>query len=235
MLSRDATGSKETSKTTTRIEALSDGIFAIAMTLLVLDIKVPEVEGPGDLLSALGEQWPDYFAFVVGFFTLLVCWINHHYMFEHIRRSDGVLLLLNGLKILVVSFTPFVTALLSHYIETDSLQVAVIVYTGNFFAMGLTMTGIWCYAQSRGYTRASDPAVLRTATRYYVFTPILSGLIFLMAFVSVWASLALFLVMFALYVFPARTVRLLTRFDRGTADSVPVGERLVDAVQVDQE
>jgi uncharacterized membrane protein len=207
---RDWTGRRETSNRTTRIEALSDGIFAIAMTLLVLDIKVPEADGPGGLLDALGRQWPDYFAFVVGFFTLLVCWINHHYMFEHIVRSDGVLLLLNGLKILVVSFTPFVTALLSHYIETDALRVAVIVYTGNFFAMGLTMTGIWCYADGRGYTAGASPAQLRTATRYYLFTPVLAGLIFATAFASVWVSLVLFVLMFVVYVFPARTVALLT-------------------------
>lgn len=202
----------ETSKSTKRIEALSDGIFAIAMTLLVLDIKVPEADGPLALLQALGRQWPQYLAFVVGFFTLLVCWINHHYMFEHIARSDGTLLLLNGFKALVVSFTPFVTALLSSYIETDARQIAVGVYTANFFLMGLTMTGIWCYAQAKGFTRGSDPAILRAATRYYAFTPVMAGAIFLVSFLSVWVSLAIFLLMFALYAFPSRTVSALASY-----------------------
>ena len=202
----------EASKGTKRIEALSDGIFAIAMTLLVLDIKVPQVEQSGELQHALVELWPEYFAFVVGFFTLLVCWINHHYMFEHIVRSNGTLLLLNGFKALVVSFTPFATALLSSYIDTEEVGLAVAVYTGNFFLMGLTMTGIWCYAQQKGFTRAADEATLRTATRYYIFTPVMAGVIFLVSFFSVWVSLAIFLLMFALYAFPSRTVRALTNY-----------------------
>src|SRR3954454_817949 len=203
-----ATG--EISKTARRLEALSDGIFAIAMTLLVLEIRVPAADRPDELLSKLGELWPSYFAFVIGFFTLLVCWINHHWMFDHIRRADGGLMLMNGLKLLVVSFTPFATALLADKIGTESEQIAVSVYTGTFFLMGLSMTGIWCYAQYRGYTHAASPGILAAATRYYIFAPVLAGVIFLLSFVSVWASLAIFVLMFVIYVFPSSALRLLT-------------------------
>ena len=85
------------------------------------------------------------------------------------------------------------------------------VYTGTFFLMGLSMTGIWCYAQSRGYTHATSPGILVAATRYYIFAPVLAGVIFLMSFVSVWVSLAIFVLMFAIYVFPSSALRLLTR------------------------
>src|SRR4051794_20123583 len=199
----------EISRSARRLEALSDGIFAIAMTLLVLEIRVPAADRPDELLSKLGELWPSYFAFVIGFFTLLVCWINHHWMFDHIRRADGGLMLVNGLKLLVVSFTPFATALLADKIGTESEQIAVSVYTGTFFLMGLSMTGIWCYAQSRGYTRATSPSTLAAATRYYIFAPILSGVIFLLSFVSVWASLAVFVLMFVIYVFPSSAIRII--------------------------
>src|SRR5262245_65113429 len=103
---------------TGRTGALSDAIFAISMTLLVLTIPVPHVASGQSLVHAMRDDWPAYFAFLIGFFTLLVCWINHHYMFELIERSNGVLLLLNGCKLLVVAFTPFATAVLSAYIDT---------------------------------------------------------------------------------------------------------------------
>lgn len=93
---------------------------------------------------------------------------------------------------------------------------AVSVYTGTFFLMGLSMTGIWCDAQARGYTHATRPGTLIAATRDYMFAPVLSGVIFLLSFVSVWASLAVFVLMFVIYVFPSSAIGILTRgADRG--------------------
>src|ERR1700760_8573 len=106
----DNTNKVNSSEGTARVEALSDGVFAIAITLLILDIHVPVVKPGQSLFQALTQDWEVYLAFLIGFFTLLVCWINHHYMFELIQKNDGVLLLLNGFKLLVVSFTPFATA-----------------------------------------------------------------------------------------------------------------------------
>ncbi len=126
-------------KETSRIEAFSDGVFAIAITLLVLDIHVPVVKNGESLFPLLLRDWQTYLAFLIGFFTVLVCWINHHYMFEFIKKSNGMLLLLNGFKLLVVSFTPFATALLSKYIATPQQQTAVNIYAFNFFLMGLAM------------------------------------------------------------------------------------------------
>ncbi len=100
---------------------------------------------------------------------------------------------------------------LADKIGTESQQIAVSVYTGTFFLMGLSMTGIWCYAQARGYSRASQPEILRAATRFYIFAPVLSGVIFLLSLVSVWASLAVFVLMFVIYVFPSTAIRILAR------------------------
>ncbi len=133
---------ESTTKETIRVEAFSDGVFAIAITLLVLDIHVPEVKENQSLLRLLLADWTTHLAFLIGFFTILVCWINHHYMFEHIRKCNGMLLLLNGFKLLVVSFTPFATAVISRYMGTIHQQTAVNLYGLNFFLMGLAMTGI---------------------------------------------------------------------------------------------
>jgi uncharacterized membrane protein len=201
-------------KQTARLEALSDGIFAIAMTLLVLDIHAPVIRGGESLLRALIADWPTHLAFLIGFFTLLVCWINHHYMFELIQQSNGVLLVLNGFKLLVVSFTPFATSLLAKYIGTTQQQTAVGVYTLNFLFMGLSMTCLWSYARWRGLARAAEVRVLQVTTHLYLLATILPAAIFALSFVSVWSCLALSGVMFMVFLFPRGLVGKLAREQR---------------------
>jgi uncharacterized membrane protein len=202
MLQKKVNGSEGTA----RIQALSDGIFSIAMTLLVLDIHVPEVKGSESLWTAVSSSWEPHLAFVIGFFTLLVCWINHHYMFDNIARNNGMLLLLNGFKLLVVSFTPFATALLSKYIGTPSQQTAISIYGFNFFMMGSAMTLLWLYASRNGLTKNETAPHLATISRYYIFASALSGCIFIISFFSVYVSLFLFALMFIIFVFPKNMV-----------------------------
>jgi uncharacterized membrane protein len=205
-------------KETTRIEALSDGIFAIAMTLLVLEIHVPALKGGETLVRVLLDDWHMYLAFTIGFFTLLICWINHHYMFELIRRSNGVLLLLNGIKLLVVAITPFATALLSKYLGTDNQGVAVSVYALNFLFMGIAMTLLWSYAQAHGLAVSPSPGVIRMTTRLYLFATILPAFIFALSFVNIWSCLALSGFMFVMFLFPRALVsRLVGEKEEGTA------------------
>jgi len=99
---------------TGRLEAFSDGVIAVAITLLVLDIKVPHATdlGGGTLLRALSHQWPVYLAYLTSFATILVMWLNHHNLFKQIKRVDHTLLLLNGLLLLGVTLVPFPTALI---------------------------------------------------------------------------------------------------------------------------
>src|SRR5690349_6121492 len=94
-------------KETSRLEAFSDGVFGFAITLLVLDIHVPTVANGQTLSQVLAADWATYLAFLIGFFTILICWINHHFMFDYIFKSNSKLLLLNGFKLLVVTFTPY--------------------------------------------------------------------------------------------------------------------------------
>ena len=102
---------------TARIEAFSDGVFAIAITLLVLDLKVPrELHEGQTLTSALAHQWPAYVAFVTSFLTILVMWINHHRMFTLIGRADDRLLIFNGLLLLGITVVPFPTSLVAEYL-----------------------------------------------------------------------------------------------------------------------
>jgi uncharacterized membrane protein len=193
------------SEGTGRVQAFSDGVFAIAITLLVLDIHVPDVSDNQSLIKALSSNWQPLLAFVIGFFTLLVCWINHHYMFEMIDKSNGMLLLLNGFKMLIVSFTPFATALLSKYIGTAHQGTAISIYALNFFLMGTAMTGMWLYACQHSLTIAPAEE-LKASTQLYIFASVLSGLIFLLSFVTITFCLVLFGFMFMVFVFPRNVI-----------------------------
>ena len=131
---------------TTRIEAFSDGVFAIAITLLIIEVGVPEVE-PGTLLGALLEQWPSYAAYAVSFLVIGIIWVNHHAIFDHIEHADGRLLFLNLLLLMSVAFIPFPTALLAHYIEAGhDGRVAAFVYSGTMTLMGLAFSAVWAHA-----------------------------------------------------------------------------------------
>src|SRR5690349_7248477 len=97
---------------TTRLEAFSDGVFAIAITLLILEIKVPTPavsQAAGGLWAALVAQWPSFASYVISFVTIGIMWINHHAMFQYIRRTDRTLLLLHIVFLLLVSFVPYPT------------------------------------------------------------------------------------------------------------------------------
>ena len=129
----------------TRLEAFSDGVFAIAITLLVLDLKVPELETvtPGKLWTALAAQWPAYLGFLTSFLTILIIWINHHGLFRQLRGHNRALLFANGLLLLVVTVLPFPTALASRFILTSGAGVSAVVYCAVQLAMALAFNGIW--------------------------------------------------------------------------------------------
>ena len=118
-------------KENARIEAFSDGVFAIAITLLVLELKVPPVgsiHSMRDLWYGLYHLWPSYFAFTLSFGILLVSWVNHHYLFNILNNSSRLFLYANGFLLFTITFMPFPTALLAQYISTDYAKPAIAFY-----------------------------------------------------------------------------------------------------------
>ncbi len=114
-----------------RIEAFSDGVFAIAITLLILEIKVPplsSVHSTQDLWNGLIKLWPSYLAFSLSFCVLLISWINHHYLFNLLEGSSRPFLYANGFLLLTITFMPFPAALLAQYIATDYVKPAIVFY-----------------------------------------------------------------------------------------------------------
>jgi uncharacterized membrane protein len=129
-----------------RLEAFSDGVIAIAITLLVLDIHVPEPESTSDLARALADQWPSYAAYVVSFLTIGIIWINHHQMIRRLKSIDHGIMIWNLLLLLTIGVLPFTTALMAAYLkESDGEALAAFVYAGSFLVMGLAFAATQRY------------------------------------------------------------------------------------------
>jgi TMEM175 potassium channel family protein len=156
---------------TQRLEAFSDGVFAIAATLLVLEFAVGTRSG--DLGASLLHLWPAYLAYVTTFLTIGIIWINHHHCLETMASADRTLMFLNILLLLTVSFLPFPTKLVAEYLQRDGEQAAVYAYDLTFVVMSIVFNLLWRYATSqrrliaehvpdsalRAISRAFDPGV----------------------------------------------------------------------------
>ena len=133
---------------TARMEAFSDGVFAIAVTLLVLDLVVPAIE-EGNIGHGLIKEWPIYLAYLVSFATIGAAWLAHTTITEHLRRADLLLLRLNLLLLFVVSVLPFPTRMLGEYVTSrDAERIATTVYGLNLLAIRVMIGVVWRYAVS---------------------------------------------------------------------------------------
>jgi uncharacterized membrane protein len=178
---------------TARLEAFSDGVIAIAITLLVLHILVPHLEPGENLADALVSLWPSYLAYVVSFLTILIMWLHHHTLFQIIRHADRGLLALNGLLLLMITFVNYPTAVLAEYAQTPHRETAAIFYSGTLTVTAIVYNVLWRYASSnfRLLDRSVDPAYVRSISRAYRFGPALYFAAFLVAFLDAWASIAI--------------------------------------------
>jgi uncharacterized membrane protein len=177
---------------TARVEAFSDGVFAIAITLLVLDLKVPRDLHDGQTLSvALAAQWPSYLAFVTSFFTILIMWINHHRMFALAGRCDDRLLFYNGFLLLGITVVPFPTALVAEHLRDEGQRTAALIYNGTFIVIAIAFNLLWrsMAAGDRLLHHLADRAAVQRISDSYRYGPLCYGLAFLAAFVSVTFSL----------------------------------------------
>src|SRR5262245_37274393 len=140
--------SASVSRDTNRLVTFSDSVFAITVTLLVLEIRPPTAAG--NLLHALVELWPSYLAYVVTFLFIGQVWVNHHVMFDHIRTANRAVLLLNTLVLMSVAFLPFATSVLAGALRSGrGEQTADVFYGIAFDLTALTFNAVWQYARRR--------------------------------------------------------------------------------------
>jgi TMEM175 potassium channel family protein len=184
-----------------RLEAFSDGVFSIAATLLVLQLRVP-TPGEGPLGQALLAEWPTYASYAVSFMTIGIIWINHHTLFARVHQVDRPLLFLNLLLLLCVSTIPFLTALLSRYIGTgEPSHLAAAVYGGVMVLMSLSFTALWTLVR-----RDAPPPTGKLRVRRPIFRSFAGLGAYLLgiglAFVSAEASLLVYASVAVFFVLP---------------------------------
>ena len=201
-------------KETGRVEAFSDGVFAVAITLLVLNIHgLPEPTIPpppdADLLALLGKQWPTYLAFVTSFATIGVMWMNHHRLFTHIKRVDTNLFALNLLLLLVIVFIPFPTSLLASYITYPEYHVATLLYSATNILLAISFYLLWRYAshKNRLLDENADRGAVDAITNQYRYGPLFYIVTFILAFIYVPASVGLTLLLALFFALPGWRAR----------------------------
>ena len=155
------------SRDTTRLVAFSDAVFAITITLLVLEIKPPTDDT--HLLHGLLALWPSYLAYAVTFLFIGQVWANHHVVFDHIRTADRFVLLLNTLLLMAVVFLPFATSVLAGALRSgDGERTAVVFYGIAFAVTALTFNAVWQYAQRHALlSKALDSAGATAISRRF--------------------------------------------------------------------
>jgi uncharacterized membrane protein len=190
------------SATTQRLEAFSDGVIAIAITLLVLEISVPDAP-EGKLFDQLLDNWASYAAFALSFVVIGIMWVSHHSMFERIARVDRGLLFSNLLLLLGIAFLPFPTALLAAYVEDggSNASVAAAIYSAVMALIGVAFIGLWVHLTRHPELLVAgvDPALLKRSIHLSMVGPIVYGLSIGLAFVSPVACLVVYALMAAYF------------------------------------
>lgn len=185
---------------TARLETFSDGVFAIAATLLVLEFSVGAYKG-SNLGNALLHLWPSYLAYVTSFVTIGIIWMNHHWCVRAIARVDRTFLFLNILLLMTIAFLPFPTKLVADYLQKPGERAAVFAYDATFIVMAVLYNLWWRYASTGRRLIADDVPDARIRAINRAFDPGVPMYVacFVVAIFSPLASVALTLAIAAFY------------------------------------
>lgn len=201
-------------KETTRLEAFSDGVFAIAITLLVLElIGTLHTQSDGGLLQTCLHHWEAFLAFLIGFITILVCWINHHFAFEPIKKVDINLMWINGFLLFVVTLTPFATAILAEYLEKES-TVALAIYGANYVLIAMAAYFICRYAYRHHLVEEESRATYHSYTLIYRYSIFYNLAAFLLCFVSIVIPIILYVFLFSVFAAPKKFASRVQKFSQ---------------------
>jgi uncharacterized membrane protein len=187
-----------------RLEAFSDGVFAIAITLLILEVHVPQIDDAttaNALVDSLLRQWPSYVGYLIGFITIGNAWINHHNLMRLVGRVSHALLLANLVLLLAVGFIPFPTALLADTLGRQSEQVGAVVYASAFAFTAVAFNLLW-FATKRVLKPGASVTAVAAIDRSFRLGPPVSAAAILIAFVSPTIGIAVISGLVVLYLLP---------------------------------
>ena len=181
---------------TSRLEAFADGVFAIAATLLVIEIQLPGE----DVGHGLVELWPAYFAYALSFLSIGIMWVNHHVVLSFVRECDRAFLFINIGLLMAIAFVPFPTHLYAEHLQHDGAREAAVAYGLTFVVIAIFFQLFWQYARRRLLRPDADRREVSGINRSYLpGVPLYAGAT-LVALVSPTAALALFAAIALVYV-----------------------------------
>ena len=194
-----------------RVEAFSDGVFAVAITFLVLSIKVPSTSEPGSMVHQLLKQWPAFAAWLISFMVIGIIWVNHHTFMNKLARVDRAMLFLNLLLLLFVVFLPYPTGIVADYLKVGGwdAKVAVALYGAVMLGMSLAFSAMyrWAGRHDELLDESVDVGQHRAAFRQFaVGVPIYAGLV-AVSFLSAGVALAGHFALAVFYVFDQTVAR----------------------------
>jgi len=200
---------KNKSKELLRLETFSDGVFAIAITLLILElIQILHYNYKAPLFQMLLDNWKSFVAFLIGFLTILICWINHQLVLSYTEKADSKLFWINGFVLLVITFTPFPTAILAEYLEKESNH-ALALFGFNYVMVAIAAYSISSYVLKR-LAKKSDNDLLYYHTLLYKYSIFYTLIVFFICFVSVPVAVFFYVILFFVFAFPKEfSIRLL--------------------------
>lgn len=190
-------------KALARIESFSDSIFGFAVTLLVLDLlQIPRLEIGQDFMGTFFGHWQHFFSFLVGFFTIMICWINHHHFFCYIVQYDGKFLWINGVLLLIVTFTPFPTSIFSEFLLKEN-NTGLILFGLTYFLIACVANLFWSYTYRNGYLEKNEnDTYYQSILMLFRYAVMYTLCAFIVCFVSSTIAMAMYVVLFAVFAFP---------------------------------
>ncbi len=182
---------------TARLETFSDGVFAIAATLLILEVH----RAGGSVTHGLVHAWPSYTAYAISFLTIGIIWVNHHTVMQQIGRVDRTFLFINVVFLMIVAFTPFPTRVLAHTLR-DGSKAAAFAYGLNFTLMAISYGAMWFYAAGKRRLIAADadPRVVSGISRSFAPGSLIYGVATLSSLLSAYLAVALYAAIALFYV-----------------------------------
>jgi uncharacterized membrane protein len=181
---------------TNRLEAFADGVFAIAATLLIIEVQLPH----GDVGQGLQDIWPSYVAYALSFLSIGIMWVNHHVVLSFVREADRAFLFINLFLLMAIAFLPFPTAVYAEHLQEEGAREAAVAYGLTFVVIAIFFQFFWQYARRRLLRPDADRREVSGIDRSYRPGVPLYVLATLVALVSATAALGLFIAIALIYV-----------------------------------
>lgn len=196
---------KQQQKETGRIEAFSDGVFCVAITLLAIEIGIEAKSAASneELFHVLLSRWPICLSYFISFVNVLLAWIGHHGLFKYLRNTDNSVMIANGFLLMLIALVPFPAKTLGLFFQTGAFKAAVIFYTGYFVLISIAFRLLWAAAAGKDalLVHGISKAEIRKITHNENVALICNAVILATSFLSPWTALVLSFGMWVYWIF----------------------------------